>query len=127
MLWLSRQLVKVLGQFCCTTERSETDSRNMNLNRELPWDSALGGLILVLITFAFAPKSNANVYATNIRINEGATNVVASSGDTLTITYILNEPASLGATLQMQSGATVVQTLELPAAFGAWPPMTRVH
>jgi hypothetical protein len=86
----------------------------MNLNRELPWKSALGGLVLGLITVVFGTRSSANVYASNVRINDGITNFVSAPGDPITITYILNEQASLGATVQIQSGATVVQTLEFP-------------
>lgn len=86
----------------------------MNLNRELPWISVLGGLVLGLITMVSATRSNANVYATNIRINDGGTNVLASPGGTISVSYLLNEPATLGATVQIQSGATVVQSLELP-------------
>lgn len=85
----------------------------MKLNREVPWKSAAGGLILGMLMLAVATRSRANVYATDVRLNDDFTNVVASS-EPIVISYILNEPASLGATVQIQSGSTVVQTLELP-------------
>jgi hypothetical protein len=63
---------------------------------------------------ASAPNLHANVYATNIRINGGSTNSVATNGDIVTISYLLNEPATLGATLQIRSGNNVVQSLVVP-------------
>src|SRR5437899_4047178 len=56
-----------------------------------------------------APSVHANVYATNIRANEG-TNAVVAPGDSITITYRLNEPASMGITVKILSGATVIRT-----------------
>jgi hypothetical protein len=41
--------------------------------------------------------------------------VVASGGDTITITYLLNEPASLGTTIEFLSGNSIVRSLSLPA------------
>lgn len=86
----------------------------MNLNRELPWNSLLRAFVLLGIVFS-APNLHANVYATNLRIDGGTTNVAAAAGDTLTISYLLNEPASLGATIQIRSGTTVVRSFALPA------------
>jgi hypothetical protein len=86
----------------------------MKLNRELPWNSVLGGLILGLGMSVFTPRAAANVYATNIRINDGTTNIVASPGDTITISYLLNEPASAGAAVQILSGSVVVYSLNFP-------------
>lgn len=69
---------------------------------------------------ASAPNLHANVYATNIRIDDGATNTVATNGQTVTISYLLNEPATLGATVQIRSGNTVVQSIEVhPGAQGS--------
>jgi hypothetical protein len=83
----------------------------MKLNRDLPWNSLWGGLILGLGMSVLTPTAQANVYATNLRINDGTTNIVASPGDTITISYILNEPASLGTTVQIVSGSTVVHSI----------------
>jgi hypothetical protein len=68
-------------------------------------------LFLVLLPTA----SKANVYATNVRLNGGATNVVSGTGTNVTISYLLNEPASLGATVQILSGSTPVRTITIPA------------
>src|SRR5260370_1373054 len=95
-------------------ERSETDSRNMKFNRGLPWNAVLSGLVLGMGLLACAPKARANVYATNLRLNEGTTNIVASPGDTITISYLLNEPASLGVTVKIFSGAGVVGSMFFP-------------
>jgi hypothetical protein len=67
----------------------------MNLNRH----SRLPGFWFTLGLFsalALCPlSSRANVYATDVRINGGFNSISASQGDTVTISYILNEPASL--------------------------------
>src|SRR4051812_6718132 len=85
----------------------------MNLHQNPPFKFLLQGLVLALSLLAL--RSQANVYATNIRVNEGITNVVANGGDIITITYRLNEPATLGATIEFRAGATVVRSLLLPA------------
>jgi hypothetical protein len=66
----------------------------------------------MLALATFTPSAHANVYATNIKLNgslTSATNV--QSG--LTISYILNEPATLGTTIKILSGATVVDTIRI--------------
>ena len=83
----------------------------MKLNRELPWNSLWGAIIVGMTLLCFAPRCLANIYATDIRINDDFTNIVINAGDTVGINYILNEPATLGATVQIFSGATVVRTL----------------
>lgn len=86
----------------------------MKLNREQLWNSALGTLALGLTMFGFAAKCNANVYATNVRINGGITNIVTAPTNVITITYLLNEPASLGTTVRILSGTNVVRSLLFP-------------
>jgi hypothetical protein len=86
----------------------------MKLNRKLPWNSVFGGLVLGLAILGFTGRSKANVYATNIRINGGTTNILTAPTNVITITYLLNEPASLGTTVQILSGATVVRSLSFP-------------
>jgi hypothetical protein len=71
-------------------------------------------LLGCLLALTLARPAHANVYATNIRLNGGLTNAVISPGETVTISYVLNEPASGGLTLRINSGATVVRTLTLP-------------
>jgi hypothetical protein len=86
----------------------------MKLNRELPWNSVIGGLILGLSVIVWTSEVRANVYATNVRIDGGTTNIPAAPGDTITISYLLNEPASLGTTVQIRSGNNVVTNIFCP-------------
>jgi hypothetical protein len=79
----------------------------------LPRNSAVGGLALALALTAFVPSAQANVYATNIKINGGTTNLSIPTGTNVTISYILNEPASAGVTVKVFSGATVARSLSL--------------
>jgi hypothetical protein len=62
-----------------------------------------------------APSARANVYATNIKLNGSLTGATNTQGAPVTISYILNEPATLGTTIQILSGATVVNTISIPA------------
>jgi FlgD Ig-like domain len=79
----------------------------------LPRNWIVGGLALALALTAFAPCAHANVYATNIKINGGTTNLSVQPGSSLSISYILNEPASAGVTVQVLSGATAVRSISL--------------
>lgn len=85
----------------------------MNLHPKPRLNLLLPAVVLALSLVAL--RSRANVYATNIRVNDDITNVVASGGDTITITYLLNEPASLGATIEFLAGTNMVRSLSLPA------------
>ncbi len=73
----------------------------------------LGGLALGLVLITFAPSAHANVYATNIKLNGGMTNISVAPGAGVGISYILNEPASSGVTLKILSGSTAVRTISL--------------
>ena len=84
----------------------------MNLHQK-PRLNLLQGVVLALSLVAL--RAQANVYATNIRVNDDITNVVASGATTITITYLLNEPASLGTTIEFLSGNTIARSLSLPA------------
>ena len=68
--------------------------------------------LLTLLTL-FPARAHANVYATNIRLNGGLTNIVVPAVTNLTISYSLNEPATLGVTININSGATTVRTFTL--------------
>lgn len=87
--------------------------RHMNLHQKPRLKLLLQGVVLALSLVAL--RSQANVYATNIRVNSDITNVVASGGEIITITYALNEPATLGTTIEFLSGNTIVRSLSLPA------------
>jgi hypothetical protein len=71
----------------------------------------IGGLALALATLV--PSARANVYATNVRINGGTTNISVALGTNVSISYILNEPASAGVAIKVLSGATAVRTISL--------------
>src|SRR5882757_5925378 len=60
-------------------------------------------------------QARANVYATNLRLNGGTTNAPLSPGGSVLISYILNEPASLGATVDIKQGDTTVRSFVLAA------------
>ncbi len=85
----------------------------MKLKQSLAQGLVLGGLILAA-TLADTSPARANVYPTNIKLNGGLTNALAAIGDSVTISYILNEPAPLGVTVKILSGNTVVRSLSLP-------------
>jgi hypothetical protein len=86
----------------------------MKTRNELQRSSIRTGLALALALAMYAPSARANVYATNIKLNgslASATNV--QSG--LAISYILNEPATLGTTIRIFSGPTVVNIMSIPS------------
>src|ERR1035441_4250846 len=79
--------------------------------KDLPRNWIVGGLALALT--AFGPCAHAHVYATKIKTNGGTTNLSPQPGSSLSISYILNEPASAGVTVQVLSGATAVRSISL--------------
>jgi hypothetical protein len=72
----------------------------------------LGGAALGLA--AFVPSARANVYATNIKLNGSLTNAISGPGNSVQISYILNEPASSGVTINILNGPNVVRTISIP-------------
>jgi len=80
----------------------------------LPRTTIIGGLALALITAT--PTAQANVFASNVKVNGSLTNNVSvAQGSSVNISYILNEPASAGVTLKILSGATLVRTVSIAA------------
>jgi hypothetical protein len=77
-------------------------------------------LALVTAALACAPSARANIYATNIRVNGSLTPVATPPGQPVSISYVLNEPATAGVTLQILQGTTAVRTFtfnpDLPGA-----------
>jgi hypothetical protein len=65
------------------------------------------GISLFLASFF---SCRANVYATNIKLNGSLTNSWVAPGYPARISYILNEPATMGVQLQICSGTNVVKT-----------------
>jgi hypothetical protein len=55
------------------------------------------------------------VYATNVKLNGDYTNVVCAQGVGLSISYLLNEPATRGVTISVLSGTNAVRTIVVPA------------
>jgi hypothetical protein len=53
------------------------------------------------------------VFASNVKINGGTSNVSVAPGASVSISYILNEPASAGVTIKILSGTTAVRTISL--------------
>jgi FlgD Ig-like domain len=72
--------------------------------------SVLAGLAIMMAAVSVSPNARANVYATNIKLNGALSNATVAQGSGVTISYILNEPATLGTTVNIMSGATVVRT-----------------
>lgn len=83
----------------------------MNSRNQL--GAVLGSLALGVALAVSAPSARANVYATNIKLNGGMTNLALVQGASVAISYILNEPASAGVTIKILSGTTAVRTLTL--------------
>src|SRR2546421_6096282 len=70
----------------------------------------VAGLIL-LSQAIITPSAKANVYATNVRLNGATTNLTVASGVGFAISYILNEPATAGVTIQILNSNTPLRTL----------------
>src|SRR4051794_36558585 len=85
----------------------------------------ISGIVFTLVAAAFTPSAKANVYATNIKLNGSITNAVnTSQGSSVTISYILNEAATAGVTIDILSGVTVVRSISIPSAQA--PPRARI-
>jgi hypothetical protein len=87
----------------------------MKLKQTLEFTWNLEILALALAGLSYSPSAMANVYATNIKLNGGITNIVSPAGQGATISYILNEAASLAVEIDIYSGANVVRRLTLSA------------
>jgi hypothetical protein len=70
-------------------------------------------LAIVAAFAGFPSRVQANVYATNIKLNGGFTNAVAGQGTNVIISYLLNEQATAGATVELRLGSTVIRTISL--------------
>jgi hypothetical protein len=77
--------------------------------------ASLLSVAIIVLTFAIAPHARANVYATNIKLNGSFLGVTNNNAVPVTISYILNERATLGTTIKILSGATVVDTITIPS------------
>lgn len=85
----------------------------MNLRNCLRPGAVLGSLALAAAWMGLAPETRANVYATNLKLNGGFTNVAAFPGAAINVSYILNEPAAL-VTISILAGTNTVTTITPP-------------
>ncbi len=81
----------------------------------LPKSLSFSILLALFAALSAAPNARANVYASNIKLNGNLSSVTNGSGTPVTISYILNEPASLGTTVKILSGTNVVDTISVAA------------
>jgi hypothetical protein len=70
-------------------------------------------LVFLHACFIAAFAARANVYATNLRVNHSINNASFAPGNSVEISYILNEPASDGVTIQLWSNTNVIKTFEI--------------
>lgn len=68
-------------------------------------------LVLFLLLLGWPRSVRANVYATDIRLNGSFQPVILLPGRGVTISYILNETATGGVLIQIDSGTNVIATL----------------
>src|ERR1035441_3314504 len=89
----------------------------MKSKNKLQRSLVVSGLALALALATYAPSARANVYATNIKLN-GSLTSATNVQNGLAISYILTDPATLGTTMRILSGATVVDTISVPSGRG---------
>jgi hypothetical protein len=68
-------------------------------------------LALVLTMPLLALSARANVSVTNLRFDGGVSPAISVAATNINITYILNEPAALGVTINISLGGKLVNTL----------------
>jgi hypothetical protein len=88
----------------------------MIFSRLLQRSTIIGGLALALALITGTPSAQANVFASNVKINGSGSvtnNISVAQGKSVNISYILNEPASTGVTVKILSGANTVRTISL--------------
>ena len=73
----------------------------------------LCALLCAAVNWFSSSSVRANVYATNIKIDDSFTNVAAPAGSAVRISFILNEPATAGVLVQILASNTVVRTISL--------------
>src|SRR6266446_5334600 len=67
----------------------------------------------MLVFLLLVRSACANVYATNVRLNGGATNIVMATATNIDISYILNEAATAGVVININLGDATVRTINL--------------
>ncbi|HTA29224.1 MAG TPA: FlgD immunoglobulin-like domain containing protein [Candidatus Cybelea sp.] len=77
-------------------------------------------LLLALAAPLLASTARANLYITNLRLNGAVLLTNSAAVTNINITYILNEPAAQGVTVQISSGSNLLRTLTAaPGSQGA--------
>ncbi len=70
-------------------------------------------LVVLHACFLAATAARANVYATNLRVRHSTNNAAITPGNPVEISYILNEPATAGLTLQILSDTNLINSFEI--------------
>jgi len=79
--------------------------------RQLPIRVALRGLVAGSLAAAFSIR--ANVYPTNIKLNNSFTGITVQAGSPVRISYILNEAASGGVVIKVLTNGILVKSISL--------------
>jgi hypothetical protein len=69
--------------------------------------------ILVLACLLLTATARANVYATDIKFNGSRAVLTTNAAADLEISYILNEPATLGTAINVTSGTNLIRTISV--------------
>ncbi|HUD49710.1 MAG TPA: hypothetical protein VMR33_22980 [Candidatus Baltobacteraceae bacterium] len=76
---------------------------------------------LMLASALLTATARANVYATDIKFNGTRSLITTNAAGSLTISYILNEPATSGAAINITSGTNLIRTISVgPGTNGTW-------
>jgi hypothetical protein len=67
--------------------------------------------VLALAVPLLTTRARANIYATDLKFNGAQPLGIGATAGAIKITYILNEPANLGVTINITSGSNLVRTL----------------
>src|SRR5882724_3560 len=67
----------------------------------------------LLVSLLPVRSAVANVYATNVRLNGGATSVISATATNINISYILNEAATAGVIINISSGDATVRSITI--------------
>jgi hypothetical protein len=77
-------------------------------------------LVLALALPLLASNARANIYVTDLKLNGAQSLDIGAGFSAIDITYVLNEPATVGVTINIASGTNLVRTLSpAPGAQGS--------
>src|SRR5579862_445349 len=69
--------------------------------------------LALMAAMSTKPSARGNVFASNIKLNGGLSSITNNSASPVTISFILNEPATLGTTINILSGGTNVDSISI--------------